>query len=390
MEHLSRVGGGRYLRIAESDQITGQALQLASFIKTPTITDIEVDLGAGLDQPFYSSSGAGSRAARSSCSWARTHHKLPKAATVKGRIAGKEFKTEYQVEASAGVVTALVPRLWAGEYARQLMGSGASADENRSKVLELGLEYGLMTPYTSILALESEQAYSRQGVKRRRSPLRGVKLTAIESDDQERRLAAIFNPLQGPVSMAGCGMARKSDEAAPAAYEEEGKMGGNGTRAKSEAYAAQAPAAPAAEQGIAVDSTTASMDGELAQNQKMANMPAPPPMAAPAPGGLQGLGVTGGGTQGGGQGIGQGRGGLGAGGKMGPTKTGGGADLPAAEPKKAEARPQDVTKEKADKDKAERARQALAQAQAQAKIPIPKRPPARCSDAASRPWPSAS
>jgi Ca-activated chloride channel homolog len=272
------------------------------------------------------------------------------------------------------VVTALVPRLWAGEYARQLMGSGASLDENRSKVLELGLEYGLMTPYTSILALENEQAYVRQGLKRRRSPLRGVKLTAIESDDQERRLAAIFNPLQGPVSMAGCGMRPSSDEAAPAAAPADEKLGGNGTRAKGESYAAQAPAAPAAEQGIATsDTTTSTIDGELAsQSQKMS----PAPMATAAPGGGQGEGV--------------GLGGLGAGGKLGAKKATGGADLPAAGPKRAEPRPMDPAKEKADKDKAERARQVLAQAQSNAKITVPKRPPARCSDAASRPSQSAS
>ncbi len=42
-----------------------------------------------------------------------------------------------------------------------------------------GVDYGLVTPFTSILALDSEQAYAQQGIHRRRSPLRGVRLTAL-------------------------------------------------------------------------------------------------------------------------------------------------------------------------------------------------------------------
>src|SRR5262249_40947724 len=49
LAQLARVGGGQYLRIDEAEQTTGQALRLTSAIKTPTITDVEVDLGAGLD-----------------------------------------------------------------------------------------------------------------------------------------------------------------------------------------------------------------------------------------------------------------------------------------------------------------------------------------------------
>jgi ABC-type branched-subunit amino acid transport system ATPase component len=40
------------------------------------------------------------------------------------------------------------------------------------KIVAMGMEYGLMTPYTSFIALESEQAYAQQGIRRRRSPPR--------------------------------------------------------------------------------------------------------------------------------------------------------------------------------------------------------------------------
>lgn len=293
MEHLSRTGGGKYLRITETDQTTGQALQLASLIKTPTLTDIEVDLGAGLDQPFLSSAGRLSRG-EELVLVARTHHPLPKTASVRGRIAGKEIKKEYSVVTSSTVVTSLVPRIWAGEYVRQLLGSGTSPDDNRTKVLELGMEYGLMTPYTSILALESEAAYARQGIKRRPSPLRGVRLTSLDDPMAERRLAELFNPVQ-PLVMAGCSRSKADaaaiaeDEEPPSASRsrsEEGSMGNSKSRASDGRYAAQATAEPPSD----LPTEGAGVTGDTSDLETTASRP----MAGP-----RGLGAATGGMKGG-------------------------------------------------------------------------------------------
>jgi len=86
---------------------------------------------------------------------------------------------------------------------RRLLGSGALPDENRGKVLSLGVEYGLMTPYTSILALDSDAAYAQQGIPRRRSNVRGVRLTSLEGDAPERDLIERLSPAL-PRTMAGC------------------------------------------------------------------------------------------------------------------------------------------------------------------------------------------
>ncbi|MGH7329653.1 MAG: VIT domain-containing protein, partial [Polyangiaceae bacterium] len=76
LAQLSLDGGGEHLRIDDSEQITEVALRLASAIKMPTITDLSVDLGAGLDQPFASSTGKLSRG-EEYVLLARTHHALP-------------------------------------------------------------------------------------------------------------------------------------------------------------------------------------------------------------------------------------------------------------------------------------------------------------------------
>ncbi|WP_394826824.1 VIT domain-containing protein [Pendulispora albinea] len=180
---LARAGGGQYVRIDEPGQTTDHALRLASAIKTATITDVTLDLGAGLDQPLYSATGKLARG-EELVLLARTHHPLPDTVTVHGRVSGKDFAETYPLRVDTGSVTAsLVPRLWASEYARRLIGSASAQDDNRAQVLQIGIEYGLVTPYTSSLALESESAYAHQGIVRRRSRVRGVRLSALGTSD---------------------------------------------------------------------------------------------------------------------------------------------------------------------------------------------------------------
>src|SRR5207248_10725250 len=113
-----------------------------------------IDHAAVLHQPLYSATGKLSRG-EELVLLARTHHPLPERIKVHGRVSGKDFDQSYDVKVDTTSQTAsLVPRLWAAEYARRLMGS--NAEENRGQILQLGVEYGLITPFTGSLALDSE------------------------------------------------------------------------------------------------------------------------------------------------------------------------------------------------------------------------------------------
>ncbi len=397
LEQLVRAGSGQYLRINEADETTGQALRLASAIKTPTITDLDVNLGAGLDQPFYSSAGKLARGEELEL-LARTHHDLPKTVTIKGRIAGKDWKSEYPLAIEASTTTSLVPRLWAAEYVHRLLGSGAGPDDNRSKVLDLGIEYGLMTPYTSILALESDDAYARQGVPRRNSKLRGVRLTSIQNERQERELLAPYLAA-APAVMTGC------DKGAPAGASDNSfsDKPSSGARARGEEGVMGTPAAPAAASAFAAPESTPVATATAAA---AAALLAPAPMARIASGtenvaedsseanGLGALrssagaanGLAGGGTLGVG------------GGKEGKISGGGGAGkgssaparraLQMAPPKGAPIALDHGKKDVASKEPRDKEAAALAK-----KAPEPprfepkpvRRVLATCSDAASRP-----
>ncbi|MDI1478660.1 VIT domain-containing protein [Polyangium sp. y55x31] len=211
LRELARQGGGQSFRIDRMETATSEVLRLASAIKTPTITELVIDLGAGLDEAMLTASGKVSRG-EEVLLFARTHHALPAEATVKGRVGGKDFSKKYPITLAQGTSTSLVPRLWAAEKVRRLLGEVTDPEEQRGKIVEVGLEYGLMTPFTSILALESEAAYARQGIRRRYSPLRGVRLTALDARTERALMDAALNP--APAVAMGCSL--RSKEEAPA------------------------------------------------------------------------------------------------------------------------------------------------------------------------------
>jgi Ca-activated chloride channel family protein len=182
---LADAGGGQGFRVDSSEETTGRALELTAAIKVPTITDFEIDLGAGLDEPFSNATGKVSRGSEVTV-LARTHHDIPAKVKVRGRFAGKPFEKEYAVESDKSVMSSFVPRLWASEYVRRLLGRASGPDAERGRIVKLGVDYGLMTPYTSVLALESEAAFAEMGITRRRSTLRGVRLSALEPANERR------------------------------------------------------------------------------------------------------------------------------------------------------------------------------------------------------------
>src|SRR5690606_21903548 len=150
---------GQSFRVGAAGEATARGLELVAAVKVPTITEFELDLGAGLDEPLMNVSGKvppGSDVAL----LARTHQQPPAQAVVRGRLGGEAFEKEVPLVKDGSILTAFVPRLWAAEQMRRLLGAAAGPEAERGRIVALGLDYGLVTPFTSILALESEAAYS--------------------------------------------------------------------------------------------------------------------------------------------------------------------------------------------------------------------------------------
>ncbi len=175
---LAQAGGGRSFQIDTSSQATQRAMDLVAALKTPTLTDFEIDLGAGLDEVISNANGKVTNG-QELVILARSHHDLPSEIKVKGRLGSEVFERSYPVAEDDQALAPFVPRLWAWAEVKQLLGQDKTTGAVRGKVMKMGIEYGLVTPFTSILALESEQAYRQQGILRIRSGLRGPRLGAL-------------------------------------------------------------------------------------------------------------------------------------------------------------------------------------------------------------------
>ena len=182
---LARAGGGRALRIDDAVDATDRALQLAADVKAPTLTDLKLDLGAGLDEVFLSSGGK-IRRGEEVLVLARSHHALPDTVNVTGVLAGEPFSASYEVEADDGLVAQFAPKLWAQASINHLLGGTDDPDDQWGAVSRMGVEYGLLTRYSSILALPNDQAYARMGIVRSQSTLRGVSLVHLSAVEEAR------------------------------------------------------------------------------------------------------------------------------------------------------------------------------------------------------------
>jgi len=90
-----------------------------------------------------------------------------------GEVNGKKREFVYEgTFPQAQADNTFIPRLWAtrrvGFLLDEIRLRGESA-ELKDEVIRLSREYGIMTPYTSYLVLENDQAYTQHGIDRRNS-----------------------------------------------------------------------------------------------------------------------------------------------------------------------------------------------------------------------------
>ncbi len=86
---------------------------------------------------------------------------------VEGQLAGKTVHYTRGVAFGAtGTGNSFLPRLWARRHVDALLEQGASA-AIQEQIVAFSEEYGILTPYTSLLVLENDEERARYGVTRR-------------------------------------------------------------------------------------------------------------------------------------------------------------------------------------------------------------------------------
>jgi tetratricopeptide (TPR) repeat protein len=177
---MSRVGGGQALRVVPGEPETLTTVHMQSAVRSALLEDIEVKVTEGKVSGLVPAKPM--RMAHGEQLGIFGVTDKPAKLEVKGTYLGKAWKRTIEVgeNKSKEATSPQIARFWArGRIADML-------DENapRPDVVALSLEYGVMSPYTSFLVLENQEAYDRYKIKRRKDEEANRQLLAEQGQGQ--------------------------------------------------------------------------------------------------------------------------------------------------------------------------------------------------------------
>ncbi len=238
LKTIASLGGGSVRQISGERTPQAVALELLGEISKPTIRDLKVEFKDIRTARVYPEQLPNLAAGTQQILLGRY---LPQGVDqqgeviVTGRQGGQPLRFHTRVslkDAEQG--NSFIPRLWARMHLDALLQQGASSAV-KDQIIALSEEYHIMTPYTSLLVLESDEDRERFKVKRR-FQMRDAELFFAEGRDkvdyelvqQQMRRAGnwrlglrrgvlrellglgrdirIFQPQQRPAGMRGMGM----------------------------------------------------------------------------------------------------------------------------------------------------------------------------------------
>jgi ferric-dicitrate binding protein FerR (iron transport regulator)/predicted Zn-dependent protease len=167
MKLAAERSGGYFTQINPDEPANWRALDLLATLNTPRLQGVRI-VADNETLAFLADSTAICQG-EEICGVARavpaSGEALPKSVTVSGSLDGKAFVKTFSVERVKGGAGHL-PRQWAKLELDRLLAEDAT--ENRSKIVALSMQAYVMTPYTSLLVLETEEDYAKFKVDRGR------------------------------------------------------------------------------------------------------------------------------------------------------------------------------------------------------------------------------
>jgi predicted Zn-dependent protease len=155
--------GGYFSQVNPDEPVAWRGLDLLMTLNTPRLLDVSVTDRDGKERflPFAALLCQGEELA----AVARVEGDFPKAVRVRGRLEGKEFVRDLEVKDVRGKAGYL-PRSWAKLEIDRLLAEDAR--KHRPAIVELSKAMYVMSPFTSLLVLESDDQYKQFKVDRGR------------------------------------------------------------------------------------------------------------------------------------------------------------------------------------------------------------------------------
>lgn len=200
LKSIAAVGGGSFRRVNVEQGPQEIARELLSEITQPGLTDLNVEIRGLRVARMYPEELPNIAAGTQHIIIGRY---LPQGRDQRGEVivTGKRgddtirYRTRFTLnDAEKG--NSFIPRLWARAHLDHLLSQGRSA-QIQDEVVALSEEYHIMTPYTSLLVLESDADRERFKVKRRVLMRDGERFFA------EGRRKASYELLQKQMKLAG-------------------------------------------------------------------------------------------------------------------------------------------------------------------------------------------
>ena len=152
MRKAAAVGRGSHTRVGQLDEVEAQMASLWARIENPAIQNLCVDWG--MDAEFYPEIIPDLYAGEPLWLYARLPHE-PSEVLLCGELEGRYWETTAHVAPAGGSEN--IAMLWARSKIEALEDSrlfGIDADLVRGEVTELALAFGLLTRYTSLVAVD--------------------------------------------------------------------------------------------------------------------------------------------------------------------------------------------------------------------------------------------
>jgi Ca-activated chloride channel family protein len=164
LDKMAEYGRGEVEYVTGDDDASGAARRFHERVRNPLLTDITVDWGGLLVADVYPQHIPDLFSAKPVVLFGRYAGGASGVIRLKGRMAGQDFVREISVELPADEPRHdVLATLWARRRVDELMGqdmagmqTGKPADHLREEITRLGLEYRLMTQFTSFVAIEDK------------------------------------------------------------------------------------------------------------------------------------------------------------------------------------------------------------------------------------------
>lgn len=178
METAAQRTGGHTVQINPDEAVSWRAFDLLSTLNAPRMTEIAVTTDsngseAGANQPLFQLLTTTLAHGQELAAVARftVSEPLPANIVVKGMVNGQPYSEVLKLaktqESEKGATTAgHLPRTWARLEIDRLIGLGA--EEHKAEITELSKRMYVMSPFTSLLVLETEAMYAQFNVDRGR------------------------------------------------------------------------------------------------------------------------------------------------------------------------------------------------------------------------------